>query len=53
MRSEDVYRLVGEGKIDESPDFIEWLGLYEIKLKRERKYQSEGRQVRFHSEVRQ
>jgi hypothetical protein len=39
MRSEDFYRLVHEGKIEQSADFIEWLGLYEIKLTRERKYQ--------------
>lgn len=38
MRSEDFYRLVTEGKIEQSADFLEWLGLYEIKLKRERKY---------------
>ena len=38
MRSEDFYRLVNEGKIGQSADLIEWLGLYEIKLKRERKY---------------
>ena len=38
LRSEDFYRLVTEGKLDQSADFIEWLGLYEIKLKREHKY---------------
>ncbi|NUO81009.1 hypothetical protein HUU05_13095, partial [candidate division KSB1 bacterium] len=25
--------------LEQSNDFIEWLGVYEIKLKRERKYQ--------------
>ncbi len=38
LRSEDFYRLVSEGKIDQSEEFIEWLGIYEIKLKRERAY---------------
>jgi len=38
LRSEDFYRLVQEGKLKQSADFIEWLGLYEIKLKREQKY---------------
>ena len=39
LRSEDFYRLVIAGKLEQSNDFIEWLGLYEIKLKREQKYQ--------------
>lgn len=38
LRSEDFYRLVSEGKLDQSEEFIEWLGVYEIKLKRERAY---------------
>jgi ribosomal protein S16 len=38
LRSEDFYRLVQEGKLEQSADFIEWLGLYEIKLKREQEY---------------
>jgi hypothetical protein len=39
LRSEDFYKLAGAGKLEQSNDFIEWLGVYEIKLKRERKYQ--------------
>ncbi len=39
LRSEDFYRLATSGKLEQSNDFIEWLGVYEIKLKRERKYQ--------------
>jgi len=39
LRSEDFYRLAAAGKLEQSNDFIEWLGAYEIKLKRERKYQ--------------
>ena len=35
LRSEDFYRLVQEGRLEQSADFIEWLGLYEIKCKRE------------------
>lgn len=39
LRSEDFYRLATANKLEQSNDFIEWLGVYEIKLKRERKYQ--------------
>jgi len=39
LRSEDFYRLVQEDKLEQNPDFIEWLGVYEIKLKREKRYQ--------------
>ncbi len=35
LRSADFYRLVQEGHLEQSADFIEWLGLYEIKCKRE------------------
>lgn len=38
LRSEDFYRLVQEGRLEQSADFIEWLGLYEIKRKREQQY---------------
>ncbi|MBI5348825.1 MAG: hypothetical protein HZB77_05835 [Chloroflexi bacterium] len=38
LRSSDFYRLVNEGKLDQSEEFIEWLGIYEIKLKREKSY---------------
>ena len=38
LRSEDFYRLVQEGRLEQSADFIEWLGLYEIKHKREQQY---------------
>ncbi|MBI3363174.1 MAG: hypothetical protein HY023_18895 [Chloroflexi bacterium] len=38
LRSEDFYRLVAEDKIDQTEEFIEWLGVYEIKLKREKAY---------------
>ena len=39
LRSEDFYRLVSDGKLEQSEQFIEWLGVYQIKLKRERAYQ--------------
>lgn len=35
LRSEDFYRLVSARKLEQANDFIEWLGIYEIKLKRE------------------
>ncbi|HEY4691433.1 MAG TPA: hypothetical protein VIK33_19145 [Anaerolineae bacterium] len=38
LRSEDFHHLVSEGKLEQSEEFIEWLGVYEIKLKRERAY---------------
>jgi hypothetical protein len=39
LRSEEFYQLATNGKIEQSSDFIEWLGIYEIKRKREQKYQ--------------
>ncbi|MFQ5632144.1 MAG: hypothetical protein ACE5I1_25525 [bacterium] len=39
LLSDDFYRLATTGKLEQSNDFIEWLGVYEIKLKREQKYQ--------------
>lgn len=39
LRSEDFYNLAVENKLEQSRDFIEWLGIYKIKLKREQKYQ--------------
>lgn len=39
LLSDDFYRLAIVGKLEQSNDFIEWLGVYEIKLKREQKYQ--------------
>jgi hypothetical protein len=39
LRSEDFYKLATAGQLEQSNDFIEWLGVYEIKLKREQKYQ--------------
>ena len=38
LRSEDFYKLALEDKLDHTPDFTEWLGIYEIKRKREKKY---------------
>ena len=39
LLSDDFYRLATTGKLEQSNDFIEWLGVYEIKCKREQKYQ--------------
>ena len=39
LRSDDFYSLASSGKLEQNNDFIEWLGIYEIKLKREQKYQ--------------
>lgn len=38
LRSDDFYRLVQDGRLEQSADFIEWFGLYEIKCKREQQY---------------
>ena len=45
LRSEDFYRLAKAGKLEQSNDFIEWLGVYEIKLKRESKYQQRVKNI--------
>ena len=39
LRSEDFYRQAQQDKLEQTLDFIEWLGVYEIKLRREQKYQ--------------
>ena len=38
LRSDDFYCLVQEGRLEQSANFLEWLGLYEIKCKREEQY---------------
>ena len=38
LRSEDFYKLVKKDKLEHTPDFVEWLGVYELKEKREQKY---------------
>ncbi len=40
LLSDDFYRLATAGKLEQSNDFIEWLGVYEIKLKREKNINS-------------
>ena len=39
LRSEDFYEMAKEDKLEHTPDFVEWFGVYEIKLKRENQYQ--------------
>ena len=36
--SSDFYKLYKANKLEQSRDFIEWLGFYEIMLDREREY---------------
>jgi hypothetical protein len=38
LRSDDFYRLIQDGRLEQSADFLEWLGLYEIKCKREHQH---------------
>jgi hypothetical protein len=38
LRSEDFYDMAQNDKLEHTPDFVEWIGIYEIKLKREKKY---------------
>jgi len=38
LNSPDFYRLYKENKMEQSRDFIEWLGFYEIMLDRESEY---------------
>ncbi len=39
LLSEDFYRLYKTGELDQSRDFIEWVGYYEARLQREARYQ--------------
>ncbi|MCU0288831.1 MAG: hypothetical protein MUF15_20850 [Acidobacteria bacterium] len=41
LRSDDFYKMVQQDKLEHTPDFLEWLGIYEIKLKREKQYHKE------------
>lgn len=38
IKSAEFYKLVQTGKLEESPDFHEWLGLYKLWLRRRAKY---------------
>lgn len=38
LRSEDFHEMAKEDKLEHTPDFVEWFGVYEIKLKRENQY---------------
>ncbi len=38
LRSEDFYEMAKEDKLEHTSDFVEWFGVYEIKLKRENQY---------------
>ncbi len=39
LRSDDFYRLAHAGKLEQSPDFLMWLGMYETRRAREKEYQ--------------
>jgi len=50
LTSADFYELFREGKLDDgdyeqTEEFCEWAGLYEIKLKREQKFRELSRQA--------
>ena len=38
LRSQDFYRLANSGKLEQSPEFLMWLGVYETLLAREKEY---------------
>ena len=38
LRSQDFYRLVQSGKLEQSPDYLMWLGMYETWLARKKKF---------------
>jgi hypothetical protein len=40
LRSNEFYRLVKEGKIEQRLDLLEWLGLYELLQMREAEYRT-------------
>ena len=39
LLSEDFYRLYKTGELEQSRDFIKWVGYYEARLQREERYQ--------------
>ena len=39
MLSEDFYRLYKAGELEQSRDFIKWVGYYEARLERDARYQ--------------
>lgn len=41
IKSTEFYRLVQAGKLEETPEFHEWLGLYKLWLRRRSKYLEE------------
>lgn len=38
LLSADFYHLYRAGELEQSPDFIQWVGFYEAKLEREARY---------------
>jgi hypothetical protein len=38
IKSSEFYKLVQSGKLEETPEFHEWLGLYTLWLRRRRRY---------------
>lgn len=38
LRSDDFYEMAKKEKLEHTPDFVEWFGVYEIKLKRIKQY---------------
>jgi len=38
LRSQDCYRLAHGGKLEQTPEFLVWLGMYETLLAREKEY---------------
>lgn len=40
LRSQDFYWLVQSGKLDQSPDYLMWLGVYETLQAREQEFQT-------------
>lgn len=40
LRSQDFYRLARSGNLEQTPEFLMWLGVYETWLARQREFQT-------------
>ncbi len=53
VRTPDFYKFYKQGKLEERWDFIDWAGLYEIKLDREKTYETMAIEALLHLPLRE
>jgi hypothetical protein len=53
VRTPNFYKLYKQGKLEERWDFIDWAGLYEIKLDREKAYEAMASDALLHLPLRE